>query len=145
MKKILCSIALAGLATITHAADPLNASVWKTIDDETNQPKAQVVFNQQRDGSFTATIQKVLVPGEDGICGECEGQYHNKPLQGAVIVRGLKSVGDNKYEDGTIIDPKNGKSYRLKGELLNQNKTLKLRGYIGISLLGRNQIWQRIQ
>lgn len=145
MKKILCAFALFGLVTITHATDPLNGSVWKTIDDETNQPKAQVAFNQQRDGSFTATIQKILVPEEDGICGECEGMYHNKSLQGAVIVRGLKNVSDLKYEEGTIIDPKNGKSYGLKGELINQNKTLKLRGYIGISLLGRNQIWQRIQ
>lgn len=136
---------LMACAGFTSAADPLNGTLWKTIDDETQQAKAEVLFTQQSDGRFSAAIQKILVPGEDGLCDSCEGLYHNKPLKGAVIVRDLKAVGDLQYEDGTIIDPKNGKSYRLKGELLNNSKTLKLRGYLGISLLGRNQIWQRVQ
>ncbi|ESK38780.1 hypothetical protein P256_01599 [Acinetobacter nectaris CIP 110549] len=144
MKKILLALGLLGSMAV-HAADPLNGTLWKTIDDETNQPKALVMFHEQKDGVLTGTIEKILVPGEDGPCDGCEGPYHNKPLKGVTIVHHLKSIGNGQYANGEITDPKNGKTYSLKGEILNNGKTLKLRGYLGISLLGRNQIWQRAQ
>ena len=56
-------------------------------------------------------------------------------------MHGLKNAGGKSYDGGTILDPKNGKSYKLKGELAG-NK-LNLRGYIGVSVLGRNQTWVR--
>jgi len=59
------------------------------------------------------------------------------------IVHNLKNVGGTSYEGGSILDPKNGKTYKLKGELAG-NK-LNLRGYIGVSALGRNQTWIRAQ
>ncbi|SSS47647.1 signal peptide [Acinetobacter baumannii] len=59
------------------------------------------------------------------------------------IVHNLKNVGGNSYENGTILDPKSGKTYKLKGELAEGGKKLKLRGYIGVSALGRNQTWIR--
>ncbi|MBF7690637.1 DUF2147 domain-containing protein [Acinetobacter pollinis] len=145
MKKLCLILSMLGAAVTVHAADPLNGTLWKTIDDETNQPKALVRFSEQKDGMLLGTIEKILVPGEDGPCEGCEGPYHNKPLKGVSIVHHLKSIGGGQYANGEITDPKNGKTYSLKGEILNQGKTLKLRGYLGISLLGRNQIWQRVQ
>jgi len=59
------------------------------------------------------------------------------------IVHNLKNVGGTSYENGTILDPKSGKTYKLKGELAEGGKKLKLRGYIGVSALGRNQTWIR--
>lgn len=133
-------LSLAGLA---HAADPLNGTVWKTIDDKTQQPKAVVKFTEQTNGTLTASIQSVLTPGEENSCTKCEGTYKNKSLKGVTIVRNLKNVGGTSYDNGTILDPKNGKSYSLKGKLADGGKKLELRGYIGVAVLGRNQTWIR--
>ncbi len=143
MKKIALAFGLLGLTTFANAADALNGSVWQTIDDETKQPKAIVKFTEQKDGTLTASIQKYLVAGQENACSKCEGPYHNKPLKGVTIVHGLKNVGGISYDEGSIIDPKNGKTYKLKAEILDGGKKLKLRGYIGVAALGRNQTWIR--
>ena len=143
MKKIALAFGLLGLTTFANAADALNGSVWQTIDDETKQPKAIVKFTEQKDGSLTASIQKYLVAGQEDACSKCEGPYHNKPLQRLTIVRNLKNVGGTNYDNGSILDPKKGKTYKLKAELVEGGKKLKLRGYIGVSALGRNQTWVR--
>lgn len=140
MKKITLALGLLATAVFAHAADPLNGTVWKTIDDQTKQPKALVKFTEQKDGSLSASIQSVLTPGEENACKKCEGAYHNKSLKGVKIVNGLKNVG-GAYEGGTILDPKSGKTYKLKGKLAPDGKKLELRGFVGVSALGRNQTW----
>lgn len=141
MKKIVLALGLLSATVFANAADPLNGTVWKTIDDTTKQPKAIVKFTEQKNGTLSATIQSIVTPGEENACVKCEGPYQNKPLKGVTIVNGLKNVGGKNYDNGTILDPKNGKTYKLKGELAGNQ--LKLRGYIGISALGRNQVWIR--
>ncbi|MFC6053629.1 hypothetical protein A6M14_06920 [Acinetobacter sp. Ac_877] len=143
MKKIAMVFGMLSLAGLAHAADPLNGTVWKTIDDKTQQPKAVVKFTEQTNGTLTASIQSVLTPGEENSCTKCEGTYKNKSLKGVTIVRNLKNVGGTSYDNGTILDPKNGKSYSLKGKLADGGKKLELRGYIGVAVLGRNQTWIR--
>lgn len=143
MKKIALALGLLGLTTFANAADALNGTVWQTIDDETKQPKAIVKFTEQKDGTLSASIQKYLVAGQENACSKCEGTYHNKPLKGVTIVHSLKNAGGNSYDSGSIIDPKNGKTYKLKAEIIDGGKKLKLRGYIGVAALGRNQTWVR--
>ena len=53
-------LGLLGLSALANAADPLNGTVWKTIDDKTNQPKAIVKFTEHSTGTLSASIQKVL-------------------------------------------------------------------------------------
>jgi len=65
MKKIALALGLIGMAAFANAADSLNGTVWKTIDDQTNKPKAVVKFTEQKDGTLTATIQNILTPGEE--------------------------------------------------------------------------------
>lgn len=144
MKKIALALGLLGFTVLANAADPLNGTVWKTIDDKTKQPRAVVKFTEQKNGVLTASIQSILTPGEENACSKCEGPYHNKSLKGLTIVRGLKNAGGTKYDEGTILDPKNGKTYSLKGELTSGGKKLELRGYLGVAVLGRNQTWVRI-
>ena len=143
MKKIALALGLFGATVLANAADPLNGTVWKTIDDKTNQPRAIVKFTEQKNGTLTASIQNVLTKGEENSCSKCEGPYHNKSLKGLTIVHNLKSVSSNHYDGGTILDPQSGKTYKLKGELADGGQKLKLRGYIGVSALGRNQTWVR--
>ncbi|WP_168460502.1 DUF2147 domain-containing protein [Acinetobacter sp. A1] len=143
MKKIVLAFGLLGLSALANAADPLNGTVWKTIDDKTKQPKATVRFTEQKNGTLTASIQSILTPGEENACTKCEGPYHNKSLKGLTIVRGLKNTGGTSYDGGSILDPQTGKTYKLKGKLANGGKKLELRGFIGVAALGRNQTWIR--
>ncbi len=71
-------------------------------------------------------------------------KLRNRPLMGLVILKGLEYDGDGEYEDGEIYDPKSGKTYSANAELVNRNK-LDLRGYVGISLIGRTSSWTRAQ
>lgn len=143
MKKIALALGLLGLTALANAADPLNGTTWKTIDDKTKQPKAIVKFTEQKNGTLTASIQQILTKGEENACTKCEGPYHNKSLKGLRIVSGLKNAGGTSYEDGTILDPQSGKTYRLKGQLTDGGQKLELRGFIGVAVLGRNQTWLR--
>ncbi len=144
MKKIALAFGLLGLSALANAADPLNGTVWKTIDDKTKQPKATVRFTEQKNGTLTASIQSILTPGEENACTKCEGPYHNKSLKGLTIVRGLKNTGGTSYDGGSILDPQTGKTYKLKGKLADGGKKLELRGFIGVAALGRNQTWIRV-
>jgi len=143
MKKIALALGLLGLTVLANAADPLNGTVWKTIDDKTKQPRAVVKFTEQKNGVLTASIQSILTPGEENACSKCEGPYHNKSLKGLTIVHGLKNAGGTSYEGGSILDPQTGKTYKLKGNIAAGGKKLELRGYIGVAALGRNQTWIR--
>ncbi|NLN57852.1 MAG: DUF2147 domain-containing protein [Gammaproteobacteria bacterium] len=143
MKKIALAFGLLGLSALANAADPLNGTVWKTIDDKTKQPKATVRFTEQKNGTLTASIQSILTPGEENACTKCEGPYHNKSLKGLTVVRGLKNTGGTSYDGGSILDPQTGNTYKLKGKLANGGKKLELRGFIGVAALGRNQTWIR--
>ena len=65
-----------------------------------------------------------------------------RPLDGLTILSGFEYAGDGQWKNGTVYDPNNGKTYKCSITLIDDN-TLKLRGYIGISLLGRSETWTR--
>ena len=115
--------------------------VWITQDDETGKKKSEVVLYLE-DGKLYGKIVQLLLPEDQGkTCTECKGENKNKPIEGLVIVKDLIQEGEN-WEEGTIMDPKSGKVYDCYLNLQDPN-TLKVRGYLGFSLLGRTQIWKR--
>ena len=132
------------LATSAFAAD-LNNTQWRTVDDETGKAKALVEFSKSSNGTYTATIKKLLDPKAKTVCTECSGSQKNKPIEGLDIVQNLKLDKGNKYTGGTILDPKSGKTYKMNAEMASNGKTLKVRGYIGVAALGRNQTWYRVK
>ena len=144
MKKLIGLAALA-FSTSLFAADVLHNTQWKTIDDETGKPKAVVEFKQNSDGTLSARIKDLLDPDALKVCNDCTGALKGKPMVGLPIVNRLKLVSKNSYGNGTILDPKSGSTYSLKGQLSADGKKLELRGFKGVSLLGRNQTWYRIQ
>ncbi len=116
---------------------------WKTIDDKTGKTKSIIEIYKDGDKYYGKIVQLLTEENKDGVCRTCETKYKDKNIIGLVILKDLKKDGDT-YEDGEIIDPKNGKSYSCYIELVEPNK-LKVRGYIGFSLLGRTQYWYRVQ
>lgn len=67
----------------------------------------------------------------------------SRPDLGLELLKDFTFDGDNVYEDGTVYDPKNGKTYSCK--LTLEGNTLRLRGYVGISLFGRTELWTRVK
>lgn len=126
------------------AKDALDGTTWQAIDDETGKPKAVIKITEQ-EGKLVGRLVKSYQLKKNEPCKTCRGKYANKPLNGVPIFWNLTATGKNEYTGGTIFDPKKGKSYKLKGELVNGGKSLKLRGYVGSPMLGRTQTWQRVK
>jgi uncharacterized protein (DUF2147 family) len=127
-----------------YAADLSPVGLWKTIDDHTGKPRSLVRVIQV-DQEYQAKVEKIFPkPGEEPNprCEKCEGARHDQPVIGMTISWGLKKQDDD-YQGGEILDPENGKVYRVKMKLHDGGKTLQVRGFIGFSLLGRTQIWIR--
>lgn len=116
---------------------------WQTIDDETEQAKAIVEISQNSDGTLSGKIL-TLYQKPDAICSECEGDKKDKPIVGMVILWNLSADGKNHWSGGTILDPKKGTEYDVKMTLSDDGQSLSVRGFAGISLLGRTQVWKRL-
>lgn len=116
---------------------------WKTIDDNTGEAKS-IVQIYKDNGKVYGRVTEILNPDRrDAVCGQCEGEDKNKPVQGLVILRGLEKDG-NQYNGGRILDPESGNLYKCYLELEDPDK-LKVRGYIGMAMIGRTQYWQRVE
>ncbi|MGD0151918.1 MAG: DUF2147 domain-containing protein, partial [Xanthobacteraceae bacterium] len=146
---VLTSIAAAAFAqTPAPAAPQTPAGLWQAVDDDTKQPTGWFLI-ANHDGVYSGIIAKMfLKPGEDpnAVCSECKDDRLNHPWLGLEIIRGMKQDPDKpeKYEDGTILDPRDGKIYKANMTVTPDGQTLVVRGYIGISLLGKNQYLSRL-
>lgn len=115
---------------------------WKTFDEETGNEKSIVEIFEQ-DGKAYAKILELLEEGkEDNLCENCNGAKKDQPIKGMEIINGLTKDGD-EWNDAKILDPKTGKEYKCYIILEDANK-LKVRGYLGFSLIGRTQYWTRM-
>ncbi len=117
---------------------------WKTIDDETGAPKAIVEIYEKSGKIYGKIITVLEEQNKDKLCVNCSGEDKNKPILGMVIIKGLSKEDNNEYGSGKILDPKTGKIYKCFIHLEGNDK-LKVRGYIGISILGRTQYWYRVK
>src|SRR5699024_2746810 len=125
--------------------DQTPLGTWKTIDDETKEEKSYVKIYESENGELEGKVVKILTPGkEDLTCEKCSGKNKNQPIKGMVILRGLKKSDAENWKDGHILDPNNGKEYKYKIKLKDEN-TLEVRGYIGLSVIGRTQTWYRVE
>jgi uncharacterized protein (DUF2147 family) len=129
------------------AATPSPVGVWKTIDDSSGKVKALVKIVEVN-GELRGSIEKLYQePDEDQNphCEKCSGERKNAPVLGMTILYGLHQDEDGNWSGGEILDPGNGDTYHSKLTVAADGKTLVMRGYIGMSLFGRSQTWQRAQ
>ncbi len=138
----LCALAL---APIQAQAQTSPAGTWHTISDVDGKPRG-IITLRVANGVLTGTVAGTLVSGEQPgkVCDQCTDERRGKPLLGMEILRGLRWNGD-AWTGGEILDPDTGKTYRATIRLSEDGRALALRGYIGISLLGRTQRWVRAQ
>jgi uncharacterized protein (DUF2147 family) len=140
--RILC-LCLLSLTHISFAANSTPAGLWKTIDDNTGKPRSLIRITESN-GEYSAVIEKGLLATDtgDAVCDKCTDERKGKRIVGMTIVTGIKQKGEN-FEGGEILDPENGKTYRCKMKLDPTGTKLEVRGFIGISLFGRSQVWLR--
>lgn len=141
----LLSLFIASCAIAANYATP--EGKWLQIDESTHQKHSVIEIYKQNDeyfGRILETFPQNGIPPRE-YCDLCEGPLHNAPIIGLEIMQHFRYVGDNVWANGTILDPSSGKVYSCKLTLFNNGEAMKVRGYIGISLLGRTQTWYRIQ
>jgi uncharacterized protein (DUF2147 family) len=145
----LAIAALTALAGHRPAMAQLQAEspvgVWRTYGDDGTHARGLVRIDENA-GVLTGTLVGTLVPGEDihRPCTKCPGALRNRPLLGLVFLTGLKRQGDS-YDGGAIIDPETEQSYSASLRLEPGGQRLVVRGYVGLSLLGRSQSWERVR
>ncbi|KMQ67831.1 hypothetical protein ACM39_10835 [Chryseobacterium sp. FH2] len=137
MKKLLLTLAFSLFGILSFAQIE---GKWKTIDDETKQAKSIVEIYKKGD-QYYGKVSQLLIKPENPNCVSCKDDRKNKPILGLEIIRGLKKDGD-EFTGGTITDPKTGKTYKCT--ITRSGDQLNVRGYVGLSLLGRTQTWQKV-
>lgn len=138
----LLALPLMALSVSAMAADATGR--WKTIDDETGQVKSIVEIYRTTNGTLAGKVVEVLKSDKPNpVCDKCSGTNKNKPINGMVILWGLKAVDDTHWAGGNILDPAKGKTYKSKITLVEGGKKLQMRGFMGIEALGRTQTWIR--
>lgn len=135
--------------TMPLMAKPSPVGLWKTIDDKSGKVRSHVKIWDNGKGVLYGKILK-LIDREDAdtvTCDKCTDDRKGQKIQGLEILRGLKNDPDKprRWNQGTVLDPENGKVYKGYVEVTEDNKTLKLRGYVGVPLFGRSQFWHRLE
>ena len=137
-----------GLLTLAAHAQMSPVGLWRSIDDESKQPKAEIRISQNAAGGLSGVVERSLLntASPEPLCTLCTDDRKDKSKIGMEIIRGGQQ-GDGKmvWEGGKILDPENGKNYSLRLTPIDGGKKLEVRGYIGTPLLGRTQTWIRVQ
>ncbi len=146
LMKGLMSMSLALSSLMTFAATP--EGFWKSIDDRTGEQLSIIELKKKPDNTYTGTIvYRYPVPGGAVLtnCVKCPEPFKNKPILRLQIAWGLKEdpKKPNQYIDGRVLEPKTGNIYKGKAQLSADGKRMRMRGYMGISALGRTQVWIR--
>lgn len=142
----ILGLAAALVSGSVFAAGMTPVGKWKTIDDKTGKEKSIVEITETSGGELTGKVLQLFNSdkGPNPLCDECTGARKDQPVIGMVILWGVHKDGD-VWDGGSILDPKNGKTYSVKLTPSDGGTKLQVRGFIGWSLLGRTQVWNRVE
>ena len=133
------------LASGAAFAQATPVGLWKTIDDETGKEKSLVRISEAG-GTLSGKVEKLLDPAKaDAKCDKCSDERKDKPVLGMTIIKNVKrdATDATRWDGGEILDPNNGKSYKVRLTPQDGGKALEVRGFIGPFY--RNQTWIRVE
>jgi len=118
--------------------------LWVTVDDKTGARRSQVRINESK-GVLSGRIEQILEADKrNANCVKCSGFRRNQPVLGMTIIEGVRrNDGEGYWEHGSILDPNDGKVYRVRLTPKNDGRTLEVRGFLGPFY--RNQYWIRAE
>jgi uncharacterized protein (DUF2147 family) len=144
MNKALLALIVVASASASSWAQMSPVGLWRSIDDKSGQPKAEIRITANATGVLTGVVEKALAPSQETNCTQCSDDRKDKPKLGMEIIRGAKKTeGKDVWEGGKILDPENGKDYTLRLTPIEEGKKLEVRG--SIAFFGRTQTWIRVQ
>ena len=139
---IALALAVAGGAALAQTTP---VGLWKTIDDDGKTEKSLVRITESG-AAVSGRVEKIFdLSKASEVCRECSDERKNQAVMGMTIIRGAKKGDDGAWGGGDILDPNNGKVYKLRLKPVDGDKRLEVRGYIGMPLLGRTQTWIRVE
>ncbi|NDG41650.1 MAG: DUF2147 domain-containing protein [Betaproteobacteria bacterium] len=144
MHKTLIALLLAatGCAALAQATP---VGLWKTIDDDGKIEKSMVRITESG-GAVSGRVEKIFdLAKASEVCHDCSDERKNQAVMGMTIIRGAKKGDDGAWVGGDILDPNNGKVYKLRLKPVDGGKKLEVRGYLGLPMLGRTQTWIRVE
>ncbi len=141
--KLLTTLVASIFVASAFAQSPVG--LWKTVDDASGKEKSLIRISESG-GVFSGKIEKLLAPDAkpDAKCDQCTDARKDQPVVGMTVMRNVKK-NDEQWDGGDILDPNNGKVYKVRLRLDADNKKLEVRGYVGTPMLGRSQNWQRVE
>jgi uncharacterized protein (DUF2147 family) len=131
-------------APFAWAQEGSPVGLWKSIDDSSGKPTALIRITDNH-GELRGRIEKLFLTADEEQnpkCVLCKDARKDQPIVGMTIVTGLKKKGD-EYTGGEILDPKDGKVYKSRLTVQEGGKKVEVRGYVGVPMFGRSQIWLR--
>jgi uncharacterized protein (DUF2147 family) len=141
---VICYMPIIG--NPVQAGTPVPEGKWKTISDKTGKATSIVRIWKEKDKLFGKVEVVIPQEGEDPhpLCHKCTGERKDLPITGMTILWDL-SQNEDGWDGGYILDPDDGKGYRCVIRVIEEGNKLEVRGYIGFSLFGRTQTWQRVE
>ncbi|MCH2033505.1 MAG: DUF2147 domain-containing protein [Tenacibaculum sp.] len=139
MRKVVFTFLLVAFATTVSAQSIFGK--WENRDEETGKVDSVIEVYEKEGKAYAKIVEITDQNRQDAVCDKCSGKNKDKKILGMNILTGLEKDGD-EWSGGKILDPKNGKKYKCYIQLVETDK-LKIRGYIGFSLLGRTAYWFR--
>ena len=146
MKKAAVAFVLA-TASVLAMAQSTPAGLWRTIDDDgkTEKSTVRIVINN---GVLSGKVEHITDPAKaDEKCVKCEDERKDQPIVGMTIINDVKQDPEDTalWDGGRILDPSNGRTYKVRLKVIEGGKKLEVRGYIGSPMIGRTQTWIRAE
>jgi uncharacterized protein (DUF2147 family) len=147
MRRVLATLALGLAATTAAFAQMTPVGAWKTIDDDGKTEKS-IVRIADNGGRLMGRVETIFdASKKESVCDKCSDERKDQRIQGMTILRNVSKDSDDEtlWNGGDILDPNNGKVYKVRLRPVDGGKKLEVRGYIGMPMLGRTQTWVRVE